>query len=75
MRATRVLGLPYRVDCPSQRMGALGAAHVPVGLGLGAEGWRLGCAPSAVALLLAASASGERGAVVVAAPAGWKTAA
>jgi len=33
---------------------------------------RLGCAPSAVALLLAASETGERGAVVLAAPAGWQ---
>ncbi len=69
VRAADVLGPPYQLDCPAQRIGSLGAAALPLSLALACEAYRAGYAPSPFALALAGSEAGERGAIVVAGPA------
>ncbi|HHH30458.1 MAG TPA: hypothetical protein ENK57_19245 [Polyangiaceae bacterium] len=69
VRATPVLTSPYRFDNPAQRMGRMGAAGLPVGLALVAEGFRRGWGPSPVALVFGGSDGGERGAVALVRPA------
>ncbi len=68
VRAANVLGPPYRIDLPAQRIGELGGAAGPLLLVLAAEGFRAGYAAAPIALCLLGSDSGERGAIVVAAP-------
>jgi 3-oxoacyl-[acyl-carrier-protein] synthase-1 len=63
-----VLGEPYCVESPAQRIGAMGAAAMPLCIALACEGFRRGYAPSPIALVLAGSDSGERSAVVVTSP-------
>lgn len=58
---------PQRFDHPAQRVGHLGAAAMPFGLLLAAEGFRRGYAPHPRAMILAGSDGGERGVIVVAA--------
>jgi 3-oxoacyl-[acyl-carrier-protein] synthase-1 len=64
-RAGSLFGEPHQVDSPAQRIGHLGAAALPLHLTLAAEGWRRGFAPSGIALALAGSEGGERGAIVL----------
>jgi 3-oxoacyl-[acyl-carrier-protein] synthase-1 len=66
VRTRKVWGEPYVVDAPAQRMGQLGAAAVPFGLALAALGWHHGSAPAPVAVVLAGSEGGDRGAVLLA---------
>lgn len=58
-------GEPHQVDAPAQRIGNLGAAALPFAMVLAAQGWRHGYAPSGIALALAGSDAGERGAVLL----------
>ena len=61
---TRALwGEPHRLESPAQRVGALGAAALPLAIVLAAEGWKRGYAPSGVAMAFAGSEAGERGAI------------
>ncbi len=69
VRANSVLGPPYRIDTPAHRMGALGAAAMPLCLTLAAEGFRAGYAPAPIAFIMAGSEAGERAAMVVTQPA------
>jgi 3-oxoacyl-[acyl-carrier-protein] synthase I len=69
LRHHRVLGEPYRMDNPAQRIGHMGAAAMPLCITLAAEAFTRGYAPSPLALVTAGSDGGERGALVVAAPA------
>lgn len=61
---------PMAMESPGQRLGHLGAAAMPMHLVLAAEGFRRGFAPHPVALSIAGSDAGERGALVVTAPEG-----
>ena len=65
VRASNVLGPPHRYDSPAQRIGTVGGAAAPLFITLVAEGFARGYAPSPLALLLLASDSGERGALVL----------
>ncbi len=65
VRQHRVLGEPYRIDHPAQRIGDMGAAALPLCLTLACEGFLREHAPSPIALITAGSDSGERSAVVV----------
>ncbi|MBI4700579.1 MAG: hypothetical protein HY744_05350 [Deltaproteobacteria bacterium] len=56
---------PHALDAPAQRLGRLGAAALPLGLVLAAEGWRRGWAPAPRALAIAGSDTGERGALLL----------
>jgi 3-oxoacyl-[acyl-carrier-protein] synthase-1 len=69
VRITNVLGAPYRIDCPAQRIGTMGAAALPLFVTLAAEAFRGGYAPSPLALAFAGSEAGERGALLLSAPA------
>lgn len=64
-RAHALFGSPYYLESPAQRLGHLGAASLPLAMALAAEGWKRGYAPSAIAMALAGSDSGERGAIVL----------
>jgi hypothetical protein len=59
-----VLGLETDLQMPLKELGDVGAAAVPTFLALGAESWRRGYAADSLALALAASDSGARGAVL-----------
>jgi 3-oxoacyl-[acyl-carrier-protein] synthase I len=64
-RAHALFGSPYQLEAPAQRLGHLGAASLPLAIALAAEGWKRGYAPSAIAMALAGSETGERGAIVL----------
>jgi 3-oxoacyl-[acyl-carrier-protein] synthase-1 len=64
-RAHALFGSPYHLESPAQRLGHLGAASLPLAIALAAEGWKRGYAPSAIAIALAGSEAGERGAIVL----------
>jgi 3-oxoacyl-[acyl-carrier-protein] synthase-1 len=64
-RAHTLFGSPYFLESPGQRLGHLGAASLPLSIALAAEGWKRGYAPSAIAMALAGSDAGERGAVLL----------
>lgn len=64
-RAHALFGSPYHLESPAQRLGHLGAASLPLAIALAAEGWKRGYAPSAIAMALAGSEAGERGAIVL----------
>jgi 3-oxoacyl-[acyl-carrier-protein] synthase-1 len=70
VRSNKVLGDPYHVDSPAQRIGHLGAAALPLFMALGAEAWASGYAPSPVLIATATADGGERGAVGLSAPQG-----
>jgi 3-oxoacyl-[acyl-carrier-protein] synthase I len=59
---------PQQWDPPALRMGALGAAAMPLHVTLGVEGWRRGWAPHSVAFSCAGSDGGERAALLFARP-------
>jgi 3-oxoacyl-[acyl-carrier-protein] synthase-1 len=65
VRSQKVLGRPYCVEAPANRIGYLGAAAMPLFMGLAATAWRHGYAPSATALCTAAADGGERAALVL----------
>ena len=65
IRAQKVLGRPYRLDSPAQRMGYLGAAALPLCVALSAVAWSRGFAPASVALATAGSDAGERAALLL----------
>ncbi len=65
IRAHTLFGSPYYLESPAQRLGHLGAASLPLAIALAAEGWKRGYAPSAIAMALAGSDAGERGAVLL----------
>ncbi len=64
-RAHTLFGSPYYLESPAQRLGHLGAASLPLSIALAAEGWKRDYAPSAIAMALAGSDAGERGAVLL----------
>ena len=65
IRAHTLFGSPYYLESPAQRLGHLGAASLPLSIALAAEGWKRGYAPSGIAMALAGSDAGERGAVLL----------
>jgi 3-oxoacyl-[acyl-carrier-protein] synthase I len=65
VRAQNVLGRPYVIDAPGQRIGYLGAAAMPLFVAMAATAWAHGYAPSPLALCLAGSDEGDRAAVVL----------
>lgn len=65
VRAQDVLGSPYFIDSPAQRVGYLGAAALPLFVAMAATAWEHGYAPSSVAIAAAGSDGGERAAVAL----------
>ena len=65
IRAHTLFGSPYYLESPAQRLGHLGAASLPLAIALAAEGWKRDYAPSGIAMALAGSDAGERGAVLM----------
>lgn len=59
---------PQQWEPPALRMGALGAAAMPLHVILAAEGWRRGWAPHSVAFSCAGSDGGERAALLLSKP-------
>lgn len=59
---------PQQWDPPALRIGALGAAAMPLHVVLGVEAWRRGYAPHSVAFSCAGSDSGERAAMLFSRP-------
>ncbi|XXT16017.1 hypothetical protein WME94_37855 [Sorangium sp. So ce429] len=70
VRVQHVLGRPYVVESPAQRIGYLGAAAMPLLIAMAATAWEHGYAPSPVAIATAGNDGGERAAVVLASSAG-----
>lgn len=60
VRSQKVLGDPYIIESPAQRIGYLGAAALPFFAALSATAWDHGLAPSPTALLLTGNDSGAR---------------
>jgi 3-oxoacyl-[acyl-carrier-protein] synthase-1 len=60
-----VLGRPYVIESPAQRMGYLGAAAMPVLAGLSATAWEHGYGPSETAIVMAGNDGGDRAAMVL----------
>jgi 3-oxoacyl-[acyl-carrier-protein] synthase-1 len=65
VRAQNILGNPYYIDSPAQRIGYLGAAAMPLFVVMAATAWRHGYAPSPLALATAGNDGGERVALVL----------
>ncbi|WP_437972185.1 beta-ketoacyl synthase N-terminal-like domain-containing protein [Sorangium sp. So ce260] len=65
VRAQKVLGRPYLIESPAQRIGYLGAAATPLFVAMAATAWAHGYAPSPVALTTAGNDGGDRVAVVL----------
>jgi 3-oxoacyl-[acyl-carrier-protein] synthase-1 len=65
VRSQKILGNPYIIDSPAQRIGYLGAAAIPLFVAMTAMGWRYGYAPSPVALAVAGSDGGDRAALAL----------
>ncbi|MFO0585961.1 MAG: hypothetical protein U0441_00405 [Polyangiaceae bacterium] len=59
---------PQQWDPPALRIGALGAAAIPIEVALACEGWRRGWAPHSIAFACAGNDSGERAALLVTRP-------
>ncbi len=59
---------PQQWDPPALRMGALGAAAMPLHVNLAVEAWRRGWAPHPVAISCAGSDGGERAAMLISKP-------
>jgi 3-oxoacyl-[acyl-carrier-protein] synthase-1 len=66
VRAQRVLGNPYIIESPAQRIGYLGAAAMPLLVAMAATAWEHGYAPSPRALATAGNDGGERAALCLA---------
>jgi len=69
VRTQRFYCEPQAVESPAQRLGHLGAAAMPLHLVLAAEGFFRGFAPHPVAVSIAGSDAGERGVMLITAPA------
>ena len=65
VRAQKVLGRPYIIEAPAQRIGYLGAAALPLFVAMAATAWEHGYAPSPLALALAGNDGGERAALLL----------
>ena len=65
VRAQKVLGVPYVIEAPAQRIGYLGAAAMPLFVAMASTAWRHGYAPSPLALALAGNDGGDRAAMVL----------
>jgi 3-oxoacyl-[acyl-carrier-protein] synthase-1 len=65
VRTQKVLGVPYVIEAPAQRIGYLGAAAMPLFVAVAATAWRHGYAPSPLALALAGNDGGDRAAMVL----------
>ncbi len=65
VRAQKVLGRPYFIDAPAQRIGYLGAAAMPLFVVMAATAWGHGYAPSPIALAMAGNDGGDRAALVL----------
>jgi 3-oxoacyl-[acyl-carrier-protein] synthase I len=65
VRAQKVLGVPYVIEAPAQRIGYLGAAAMPLFVTMAATAWSYGYAPSPLALALAGNDGGDRAALVL----------
>lgn len=65
IRSQKVLGRPYRLDSPAQRMGHLGAAALPLFVATSAIAWSRGFGPSPFALGTAFGDTGERAALLL----------
>ena len=65
VRAQSVLGRPYHIDSPAQRIGYLGAAALPLFVAMAATAWRHGYAPSPIALAVAGNDGGARAALAL----------
>ena len=65
VRKQNVLGRPYLIESPAQRIGYLGATALPLFIAMAATAWEHGYAPSTVALLTAGNDGGARAAVVL----------
>lgn len=65
VRAQKVLGRPYVIEAPAQRIGYLGAAALPLFVVMAATAWEHGYAPSPTALATAGADAGERAALVL----------
>lgn len=59
---------PVSVDAPAQRIGALGAASMPVGLAIASEMATRGYAPAPLGVIVGGSEQGARAAMVVGTP-------
>ena len=68
VRTQRFYCEPQAVESPAQRLGHLGAASMPLHLVLAAEGFCRGFAPHPIAVSIAGSDTGERGALLISAP-------
>ncbi len=67
VRTQALWGSPYLVESPAQRMGRLGAAAMPLAMVLATEGWAGGYGASGIAVAIAGSDAGERGAILMSA--------
>jgi 3-oxoacyl-[acyl-carrier-protein] synthase I len=65
IRTQNILGNPYYIDSPAQRIGYLGAAAMPLFVAMAATAWRHGYAPSPLALATAGNDGGDRVALVL----------
>jgi 3-oxoacyl-[acyl-carrier-protein] synthase-1 len=65
VRLQRVLGNPYYIDSPAQRMGQLGGAALPLLMTIAATAWQYDYAPSPRAILLGTSKGGGRAALTL----------
>jgi 3-oxoacyl-[acyl-carrier-protein] synthase-1 len=65
VRTQNILGNPYHIDSPAQRIGYLGAAAMPLFVAMAATAWRHGYAPSPLALATAGNDGGDRAALVL----------
>ncbi len=65
VRAQKVLGRPYLIESPAQRIGYLGAAAMPLFVAMAATAWGHGYAPSPIALCTAGNDGGARAALVL----------
>ena len=68
VRAQRVLGRPYTIDAPAQRIGYLGAAAMPLFVAMAATAWAHAYAPSPLALALVGNDGGDRAALLLGKP-------
>lgn len=64
-RAQRYFEAPHRLDHPAQRIGALGAATVPLGLACVTASCRMGLVPSPAALVTSSNERGRRSLAIV----------
>ncbi|WP_437903018.1 hypothetical protein WME95_31310 [Sorangium sp. So ce327] len=66
VRLQDVLGRPYVIESPAQRIGYLGAAAMPLFVAIAATAWEHGVAPSPAVIAAAGNDGGARAAVVLA---------